>query len=391
MQGEFIRWKDRDALMLNNGSIRVVVLAGGGHLAELRIMGAGTPSPNLLWEAPWVTADPGSHELRQLGELYGGAPTGPFLAGYTGHTLCLDTFGLPSQDDAARGIPLHGEAPARMWDLVPTADGCTMHVKLPVSHLAFSRTLTTGKGQSFLFVEEQVENTGVADREVHWVQHVSLGPPLFGAGNSFIEASVDRCRTWPLGYEGKQLLSDNVDFAWPSAPTISGETMDLRIPFQHERSGFLVAARVELTSTVAYVAALNLLTGFALVYCFRREDFPWVAIWEENCARISPPWNGSTQVRGMEFGTSPMPLGREAIHKMGALFDTPVSCLLSAGEKRHARYAICAVAIPAHLRAVDAIGISERGITLTANGMTESVVIAAEGVWQFLTRGHNNV
>jgi hypothetical protein len=389
MNAKFIQWKNRDALMLNNENIQTVVLAGGGHLAELRVINAGAVSPNLLWEASWVTADPGSPEFRQLSKLYGGAPVGPFLAGYTGHALCLDTFGPPSQDQSRRGIPLHGEASAQVWELKATADGCEMHVKLPVSRLDFSRTLKTEKGQSALFVEECLTSTGLIARDVHWVQHVCLGPPLLAPGDSFVEASVDRCKTWPHGYEGKQLLPDDTNFSWPSAPTISGGTADLRLPFQHEGTGLLAAAHVD--STLAYFVAINPLLGFALVYYFRRKDFPWIAIWEENCARDSPPWNGTTKVRGMEFGTTPMPVGHDEMDRIGTLFDTPVSCFLSAEEKRYARYAICAATIPASLRVVDAIAISGGGITLMNHDSADSVAIAADGILQFLTEGHNKV
>lgn len=387
MQSEPIRWKNRDALSLNNGRLQVTLLAGGGHLAELRLQTAGTSSPNLLWESPWQTADPGSNEFQQLGELYGGTPAGPFLAGYTGHALCLDTFGPPSEEQVDRGVPLHGEASARIWKVTPTADGCAMHVRLPVAQLEFSRVIRLGKNQSVLFIEECLENNGAAASEAHWVQHVSLGAPLLEAGNSFVAASIDRCRTWPDGYEGKHILPSNVDFAWPYAPTISGEATDLRLPFQHEGKGLIAAGHVAPTAEVAWVAALNPTAGLALVYCFRRRDFPWIAIWQENCARSYLPWNGNTRVRGMEFGTTPMPLGREVIRKMGTLFDTPVSCLLSAGEKRHVRYAICAAPIPGWLQAVDAVVVAEREITLSTNAATSSFVILAEGISQFLHRG----
>lgn len=389
MQVELIRWKNRKALMLNNGSLQATVLAGGGHIAELCITDAGRPSPNLLWESPWVTADPDSAEFARLGELYGSAPIGPFLAGYTGHTLCLDTFGLPSIDDAVRGIPLHGEASARMWELVPAEDGCAMHVKLPVSQLEFSRTIRAAMGQSVLFVEECLTNTGPDAHEVHWVQHVSLGAPLLSAENSFLRASVDRCRSWPDGYEGRPVLPDNVDFAWPFAPTIDGATTDLSLPFQHEGKGFLAAALVAATSTVAYFAALNPHAGLALVYCFRREEFPWIAMWEENCARSAAPWDGNTRVRGMEFGTTPIPLGREAVHAMGTLFDSPVTRSVSAGAKVYTRYAVCAFRLPRGVRAADAITISEGSVSLTNHNRTDCVSIAADGILRFLTERQN--
>lgn len=385
----FMEWKNRRAVKLHNGSMELVVLAGGGHLAELRLLSAGASLPNLLWESPWLTADPDSGEFARLASLYGGAPVGPFLAGYTGHTLCLDVFGLPSRKEGVDGIPLHGEASTNTWELAPAPDGCVAHVELPLSQMEFTRTIRAGKGQNVLFVEEWLKNTGRKSREVHWVQHVSLGPP-FLTPESGLYASVDRCRTWPDGYEGRQILSDNRDFNWPFAPTINGGATDLRVPFQHGGKGFLSAARVAPTSPIAWILAMDPHARCALVYCFRRDAFPWIALWEENGARSYPPWNGSTEVRGMEFGTTPMPLGREAIHAMGELFDTPVACRLAAGERRYARYTIAAGMTPPQWRDADAVAVSASAITLTNAGNPTSVVIAAEGIRDFLEGGHGD-
>lgn len=67
----------------------------------------------------------------------------------------------------------------------------------------------------------------------------------------------------------------------------------------------------------------------------------------------------------------------------------PLSHSLSAGAKGYARYAICATRIPRGLRAVEAIGISEQGVTLTNHDKTECFVIAADVIVQFLTERQN--
>ena len=64
--------------------------------------------------------------------------------------------------------------------------------------------------------------------------------------------------------------------------------------------------------------AANWRMRLAVGYCFRRQDFPWMTIWEENRSRQSTPWNGRTQARGMEFGTTPFPLGSEENFRRGA-------------------------------------------------------------------------
>ena len=377
-----MRWKNRDAIRLNNGTIEAVVLRGGGHLAELRLVQQDESSPNLLWEAPWVTADPGSELFGKLSACYGGSPAGPFLAGFTGHALCLDTFGTPSEEGAARGIPLHGEASAQVWTIEPTRDGCTADVELPSAQLRFTRTISLAEEQSVLFVEERLENFGPADREVHWVQHVTFGSSLLEAGCSSVYASVDRCRTWPLGYENRAALPNNTNFDWPEASTVDGAALDLRIPFQREGTGFIVAARVR-SGSIASMAAINGRLGVALIYCFRREDFPWITIWEENGARSGEPWNGTTQVRGMEFGTTPMPLGREAIQAMGPLFETPVARRLPIGSCYAARFAVCLAGMPKGCKEIHAIDLSPNALVVTVEGQ---LTIPAEGIQEFLSR-----
>lgn len=383
-KAQFTRWNNRDAIALDNGVLRAVALAGGGHLAELRLANAHGSSCNALWEAPWPTADPDSQYFAKLSEQYGGAPAGPFLAGFTGHALCLDTFGPPDTEEEAHGLTLHGEASMQTWKMTPTSDGCTMEVELPRAKLRFSRNLLLGEGQSALFVHEQLVNLGSASRELHWVQHVTLGPPLLARGQSCVHASVDACRTWPLGYEGKALLSDNADFIWPRARTLLNREQDLRLPFQRVGKGYVVAARVDPTKQIGFIVAFNWKIRLALLYCFRREDFPWIAIWEENGARTDAPWRGITKVRGMEFGSTPMPLGKAAIRAMGSLFETPSARIIPAGGMHVARYVACLATIPNQWRNVEGVDVADDTLTIRGAGAEDRITIPAAGVRRFL-------
>ncbi len=377
-----VEWKGREAVALSNGRLRAVLLAGGGHMAEVRLLREGQPSVNLLWEAPWQTADPGTQVAGRLGELYGGMPAGPFLAGFTGHALCLDTFGPPSPEQETRGIPLHGEASMRTWTFALASDGCVAQAEMPRSQLQITRSIAFAGNQSALFIEEELRNESDAAREVHWVQHVSLGAPLLAPGCSSIQASADRCKSWPAGYEGREALRADTDFAWPWAPAVDGGKRDLRIPFQERGKGFLAAARV--AQEIACVAAINFSLGLALIYCFRREDFPWIAVWEENRARKYPPWNGTTQVRGMEFGTTPMPLGKDGIGSMGPLLGAPVERVMSPGSSLTARYVVCAAEIPKGRHAVEAVHAVNEDVVFSGAETGGQITVTVEGMEEFL-------
>ena len=378
------QWKDREALRITNDVMEAVVLPGGDHLAELRLAIAGEAGLNCLWTPPWPTADPGDARTASLVARYGADAAARFLAGYTGHALCLDLFGPPSPQEAALGVVLHGEAAIHPWSFETTPTSCIGRVHLPVVQLNFERRLSLVSGAAVLCIEERIENHGPEARELHWVQHLTLGPPFLAAHESLLNASLDRGLTWPLGYEGHALLRDNAPFAWPYAPALDGSAADLRNPFAHPGKGFITATRVAPARDFAFIAALNSRLGLALIYCFRRRDFPWIAIWEENCARTAAPWNGTSQARGMEFGTTPMPIGRDALRSMGTLLDTPSARTLPPGGIVHARYLAALATVPAGWRSITDVQHEPHALRLVGQQPGASVEISAEGLLDFL-------
>jgi hypothetical protein len=73
-------------------------------------------------------------------------------------------------------------------------------------------------------------------------------------------------------------------------------------------------------------------SGVSFGYEWKRADFPWLGIWEENHSRTNPPWNGVTLTRGMEFGASPFPETRRKMIERGTLFGVPVYRWISARQ-----------------------------------------------------------
>ena len=99
--------------MVSNGSIQLVTLTGGGHIAHLSLADANSVSP--LWTPPWPTIEPYSYRARQHKAQYGGVTEGKLLSGLAGHSICLDYFGSPSVEEAQQGLSQHGEAPSSRW------------------------------------------------------------------------------------------------------------------------------------------------------------------------------------------------------------------------------------------------------------------------------------
>ena len=75
------------------------MLAEGGHIAEIYDKAARV---NPLWTPPWPTVEPSAFEPRHAG-VYGDGSDARLLAGIMGHSLCLDIFGPPSEEDERRG------------------------------------------------------------------------------------------------------------------------------------------------------------------------------------------------------------------------------------------------------------------------------------------------
>jgi hypothetical protein len=340
------KWNGRPAFCLDNGVVRLVTLAGGGHIADFRLLDATNSGVNSLWEAPWPTMDRDKFlggDLRKNARKYGPAPVGQFLASFTGHAVCVDYFGGPSEAEAAQGLTLHGEAANSRWKLMELEQNgiearLTMGVCLPAAGLRFRRGLRLRRDESVIYIEEKVTNERAQDHFFHWTQHVTLGSPLLHPDESVIALSGSRAITWPHGYEGASLVQDNREFSWPDAPAVDGGTVNLARPFEREGKGFVVAVLLDPRREIGFVAALNWRLRLLLGYCFRRSDFPWVAIWEENMARVGSPWNGKTRARGLEFGSTPMPVGKAETFTRGSLFDTPTFRRIPANSELRAPY-----------------------------------------------------
>ncbi|MGH9345014.1 MAG: hypothetical protein ACRD19_14795, partial [Terriglobia bacterium] len=257
-------WHGRKAWILNNNLVEMVILSGGGHVAEFRYnKDAGFPDLNPLWVPPWKTIDPHRYRFKEHASKYGPPITGRLLAGIAGHNLCLDYFGVPSQQEAKQGLSIHGEAGILPWKRGGIRANeakvwMKLGVRLPVAGLQFDREITLRRGESVAYFKETVTNRRKADHCFHWVEHVTLGTPFLERGESRIFVSAKRGQTFPHGYEGKELLESSKDFRWPNAPGANGKDVDLSQPFLQTGLGLLVTLLLDPQREFEWIAALNL-------------------------------------------------------------------------------------------------------------------------------------
>jgi hypothetical protein len=387
---ESIDWKGRAATRLSNGVVELTVLTGGGHLAELRFVEPGGPqSENAFWEAPWLTVDPTDERLQELAIEYAPVEQGVTLAGYTGHAICLDYFGAPSAEQAAAGLPLHGEAGVRDWNVTQPEDAteanCRWDVRLPVAELRFKREIRLQHRESVVYVEESVHNERDIDHACHWIQHATFGAPFLTADECSLAASAVRGLTSTDAYENS-LLAERREFMWPYAPRdeVDSPAVDLRRLFCAKGRGFLAGMQMDPGRKVQYIVAANWSRRWAMGYCFRRQDFPWMAVWEENCSRENSPWSGRTQARGMEFGTTPLPLDPGEAFPGGTTFDSPTWCVVPAKGTLTARYLIFLVKISAGVNSIENVEVEGDAIRLHGAEGEGSFIVPAHGCEAFL-------
>ena len=291
-------YRNRRAVTLENERLRVTVLVEGGHIAE--VFDKET-EVNPLWTPPWPSIEPSTYNLARHPE-YGADSESKLLSGIMGHNLCLDLFGPPSEEEAAAGMTVHGEASVAPYAI--SVDGPQMAAKasLPVARLEFQRVIRL-EGRSVRF-SETLENVSNADYPVAWTQHVTLGPPFVARGETAFRAPVARSYS----------LDAEAEFVWPHA------SRDLRTCDSAPSSAGFSAHLMDPAREVAFFIAHSPAFGLVFGYRWKRSDFPWLGVWEENHSRQQPPWNGRTLTWGMEFGASPLPESRRKMIGRNGMF-----------------------------------------------------------------------
>ncbi len=300
----------REAAQVENGQIRVTVLKEGGHVAEILHKESGV---NPLWIPPWKSIEPSSYDPARHPE-YGLNSESKLLAGIMGHNLCLDMFGPPSEEEAAAGLTVHGEGSVVPYELDTADSAIRASAELPLAALRFDRTIRLD-GQSVLF-RETVVNLTALDRPIAWTQHVTLGPP-------FVENGVTTVAHSGVRSEVSAELGGVAD-----RTTFSSE----------EKSGGFATHLMDPKAEQVSFNAFNPRQNVALRYQWKREDFPWLGIWEENRSRGDAPWNNRTLTWGMEFGASPFPETRRQMIERGSLFGVPGYRWLPAKAKISVEY-----------------------------------------------------
>ena len=323
----------RRAASIENESVRVTVLAEGGHIAEVFDKQTGV---NPLWTPPWPSIEPSTYDPALHRDTYGAGAEAILLAGIMGHNVCLDIFGGPSIEEADSGLTVHGDAPVAPYAISVSDDGLRLGAVLPLAQIRFERLITL-RGRA-VGIRERVDSLCGFDRPIGWTQHVTLGPPFLEKGTTRFRASASQSRVFQSVFGAADYLRPGALFEWPDAPRADGGSADLRLFTGAPRSSAYTTHLMNAHPRTAFFVAFSPRSEHAFGYVWTPSDFPWMGIWEENSSRLGPPWNGQTLTRGMEFGVSPFPETRRAMVDRGRMFDTPTYRWLPANGSLEAAY-----------------------------------------------------
>jgi hypothetical protein len=290
----------REAWVLSNGLIRVALLKGGGHIAEVR-QTTGDPKRDInpMRVPHYPTIDPQNYNSAKHGALYGTDPHARLSAGYLGHLLCFPFYGpVSSDEEAKRGLGNHGEAPVVEWrklkaEITPEAAVLEYGADLLLTQYRVWRRVTLPQGKRHVNVEEWVENLTDMDRPMQWMQHATFGPP-------FVEPGRSRLRISAKDPE----LRDRMMPEERGAGSYTAIRLDPARPQQ-----FFVLSHPEFSVQIGYI--------------FPSAQNPWVGDWMENQRNKQVPWSSQVIARGIEFGNSPYAEGLRKAIERGPIDGTP--------------------------------------------------------------------
>jgi hypothetical protein len=327
-------FRGRRSVTIGTNELRLTLTEEGGQIAELLHLKSGI-SP--LYVPEWRSIEPSEYSA-ELDPEYGSNAESRLVAGLLGHSICLDIFGAPGPEEAAAGIPVHGEASIARYSLETTENSLHMYASLPRAQMTFRRRIALGDNGLVLFSESVVNDADV-DHPIGWTQHVTLGAPFLEGGLTRFLVSAKESKVSGRSFNnGLGMQEPDAVFEWPLCPRKDGTVDDLRALTTDAVSGGFTAHRMDPALPHAFFVAWSERFNLAFGYVWQREDFPWLSRWEENHLRPWTPWSSKALALGMEFGVSPMVESRREMVERGRLFDTPTFRWIPARTEVTARY-----------------------------------------------------
>ena len=331
----------RRSVVLEGGRSRLVVDILGGSIVDFHLLGSG------LNPLRWANAGP-ADQARSMS-----------------HFLCLDRWGLPSEAEAANGMPGHGEATKVAWTVLEhRATSVRMSADLPMARLHVERRLDLAAAGTWFHAVETVTNRNKLGRVYNMVQHPTLGPP-------FLDETVLVDSNAARGFmQGGAMPDPEVPtVTWPEALK-DGESVNLRhLTDNHDPN---VVSYV-IDDSVGWVTAVNAAKGLMIGYVWKTSEYPWLNMWRR-------AENGRPLARGLEFGTTGLHRPFPDLVRKGRIFGRPIVEFLDASESVTRSYVGFLAAVPESYRGVAEARLDSGTLTLLerVTGSAMDVAMPAE-------------
>jgi hypothetical protein len=358
---ERIVFEGLPAIVLANDKLTLSVVPEGGAMASLTLA-ADKQQLNPLW-----------NPYRIAREANLTRPTNF----YRGHFVCVDGFGPASPEERAASLTMHGEAYTLPWQLKDFqkqggTTSATFAVSLPLVHEHLTRTYRIVDGENIVWVESELESLLSFDRPVFWGEHATVSAPFLEPGKVAVDMPVVKAKTKAYQTQAgpPRQLQSYVDFKWPVAPTVDGQTFDVRTAPMKPGTTEHVTSLMDPARKIAFVTALHTERRLMIGWVFRRDEFPWVQTW------LSYP-GPNRMARGLEFATQPYDLPRADVLRQGPLFDTPVFRILPARSKATANFLMFYANVPDGFEKVDDVQLTGGRLVIEDRANRKTITLAA--------------
>jgi hypothetical protein len=267
------------------------------------------------------------------------------------------------------------------WDVASAAKQngtltVTFTAALPLVQEVFRRTIRMVDGEHVIYVDSELESRLSFDRPVNWGEHATIGGAFLEQGRTVTDMSATRAMT--RSYESEAVeppdhhnLADFKEFTWPMAPTASGGTVDMRIAPVVTPVMDQTASLMDPSKELAFVTALHPARQLLLGYLFRREEYPWIQIWD------SYPGGSRRSYRGLEFATQPFDLSRREVVQANAMFGTPTYRWLPAKSKIGSRFLMFYTRTGDGFTRVDDVRLANGVLTIEDRAADKRIVLPA--------------
>lgn len=306
----------RPGWVIENGRIRVALLRGGGHIAEIRFL---STNPKLAINPMFI----------------------PQGSGYMGHLVCFPHYGPASPEERAQGLRGHGEAGSVDWQQTrpPRTDpeGVTFYygADLPKTQYKIERAVTLKRGANTVQIEEWIENLAPFDRPYNRNQHATFGAPFVTRGRTVLDMSGTRGVTDPKRTAGAK-WSENALFQWPDAPRTDGTPLSMRDFHAIPGGQAYTPVLTDRSRPQSWFTIANLDYPLLVGYVFPTEDHPWINDWQN-----LPSYESTAgTARGIEFGTSPFDEGLRKSVERGQMLGAPTYKFIGARQRLSTTFTI---------------------------------------------------